>query len=130
MPFPPARSDVGRRPAAEPPTSRPVTPHMRALRNVPLVLCTAVTTSILTWSVAVPLSNGAAAIRLGSALVMGANYSTTVTVATAKATKEEDHRKAVIDRLYSGNDAADHLGSLRLLDPEVSERPSHRCHPL
>ena len=103
---------------------RPAGGNARAFRYAPLVLCTAVTTSILTWSVAVRTPTAADVVRLGSALLTGANCSTTVSAtAAASTTREEDHRKAVIDRLYSGADAADHLGSLQLLDPTVSALP-------
>ena len=104
---------------------RPSTSNLRAFRYVPVVLCIAITSSILTWSVAVPLSGATAAMQLGSVLLSGTNCTTNGTAsngsATAadSATKEEDHRKAVMDRLYNGDDAADHMGSLRLLDPDV-----------
>ena len=104
--------------------SRPAGGPVRAFRYVPLVLCTAVTTSVLTWTVAVQTTSAADVMRFGGALLSGANCSnTTTTTSTATAAgsyaKEEDHRKAVIDRLYNGHDAADHLGSMKLLDPEV-----------
>jgi len=108
--------------------------HVRAFRYVPLVLCTAVVTSVLTWSVAVRTTAGAAdMVRLGGALLAGANCTTTTSSVAAAAAggsaKEEDHRKAVIDRLYGGGDAADHLGSMRLLDAEVgcSRHPLAKC---
>ena len=105
--------------------SRPAGGHVRAFRYVPLVLCTAVASSLLTWSVAMRTASAADMVRLGGALLSGAanctNTSSSVaaTAAAGGSAREEDHRKAVIDRLYGGDDAADHLGSMRLLDPEV-----------
>ena len=110
--------------------SRPAGGHVRAFRYVPLVLCTAVTTSVLTWSVAMRTTNAADMMRLGGALLSGPNCTTSnITAAAAGSSfaKEEDHRKAVIDRLYNGDDAADHLGSMRLLDPEVGFSSPSAC---
>jgi len=104
--------------------SRPAGGHVRAFRYVPLVLCTAVATSVLTWSIAMRTTSTAAdMVRLGGALLSGGANCTTIdsvaATAAGSSAREEDHRKAVLDRLYGGDDAADHLGSMKLLDPEV-----------
>ena len=102
--------------------SRTASDRLRAFTYVSLVLCTAVTTSTVTWYVAVHTSTAADMMRLGGTMLSGVSRRSgnfTATAATEFPDAEE-HRKAVIDRLYNGDDAADHLGSLRLLDPAVS----------